>query len=80
MNLVPGMNKAVLSQIVGQRLISCKLTQEVSYLRLVLPNQFAEGRRVLARYHTRDKQLVVDDYAPWLAVPNLAACAEAVHQ
>ena len=80
MHLVPGMNKTVLSQIVGQRLIPCKLTQEVSYLRLVLANQFAEGRCVLARDHARDKQLVVDDYALRFPTSRLTARTETVHQ
>ena len=59
LQFVPCMQEAILCQVVGQREIAGQLAQEVSYMRLVAPDQLAEGRRVLRRDDQGDEILIL---------------------
>ncbi len=55
MYFVPCMQKTVLSKVVGQVMITTKLSQEVSDLGLMASHQFTKRDGVLLRHHSRDK-------------------------
>ena len=64
MDLVPCVQEAILGKVVCERLVPREPAQEIAYLRLVAPDEFAESARILACHHTRDEKLVFDRPSP----------------
>ena len=79
MNLVPCMHETVLCEVVGDRIITRQLAQEVSYLRLVASDQLAKSGRVLTRHDPCDKKLIVYDYDSLIPTTSLSIRTETIH-
>jgi len=53
------MHETVLGQIVRLHIVRRQLPQEISDLRLMAPNQFAERRRILCGDGARDEDMIL---------------------
>ena len=60
------MQESVLRKIIGKRIVTRKLAQEVAYVRLMAAHQFPERARVLLRHHLGNQFMIINSWRPQL--------------